>query len=50
MTILQGYSIAQVSGQLIPLFFFGTAIILTGMLAFKYAVYRARLEGSFAHY
>jgi ABC-2 type transport system permease protein len=49
-TVLLGAPLTQLAAELLPLLFFGSAIILTGLLAFKYAIYRARLEGSFAHY
>jgi ABC-2 type transport system permease protein len=48
--VLLGAPLNQLGAQLLPLLLFGAAIIGTGLLAFKYATYRARLEGSFAHY
>ena len=50
LALLQGASWSQITPQLVALVLFGTGILSVGSLLFKYAVYRARLDGSLGQY
>ena len=50
MALLQGASVSQVAPQVGPLMVFATVAVSVSILFFKYAVRRARVEGSLAQY
>lgn len=50
LALLQGASWSQIVPQLVALVLFGAGMLTVGSLMFKYAVYRARLDGSLAQY
>jgi ABC-2 type transport system permease protein len=50
LAMLQRASLADLVPQLIFLLVFAVALGISAMLTFRYATYRARLEGSLAHY
>jgi ABC-2 type transport system permease protein len=50
LALLQGASVSQLAPQLITLASLGLGILLAGLMFFKYALYRARMEGSFTQY
>ena len=49
LAVLQGHSIAELAPQLIPLLCF-VAIVPVALAVFNYAMYRAKIDGSLAHY
>jgi len=50
LTLLQGASLSQVAPQLIALVFFSMGVLPLSFLFFRYAVRRAKVEGSFAQF
>lgn len=50
LAVLQGYSMAELAPHLYVLAIYAIILIPLSFVAFNYAMYRARLEGSLAHY
>lgn len=50
LSILEGYSIEQLEGELIALFMFAVVLTIMSSIAFPYAVRRAKIKGSLAQY
>lgn len=50
LALLQGASLSQLAPQLITVAGLGGGILLASLMFFKYALHRARMEGSFTQY
>jgi ABC-2 type transport system permease protein len=50
LSILEGYSMGQLSGDIVALCFFAILLTIISAIAFPYAVHRAKVKGSLAQY
>jgi ABC-2 type transport system permease protein len=50
LAILKGYSVTDLAPQLVALLIFAAVLVPSSLLAFNYAMYRAKIDGSLAHY
>jgi ABC-type multidrug transport system ATPase subunit/ABC-type multidrug transport system permease subunit len=50
LSVLQGAGIAEISGDLLAMALFCVILLPLGLAAFRYAMYRARVDGSLTHY
>ena len=50
LALLQGYSLAALAPDILALAIFSLVLLPLSLLAFRYAVHRARVDGSLTHY
>ena len=50
LSVLQGAGVSEISGDLLALALFCAVLLPLGLAGFRYAMYRARVDGSLTHY